>query len=205
MHKFSKPLLCQTPNKAKSSQPVNFETTNEEFYRPVHSPASLVMPGFTRSPLPEAKFMGKTSYGSNFMNWGSGGVYYVTEQHIKHTSQEMQLHGKSSYQDNYVKIQDEELLKPRRLGKEVARLQKHLGLRISNAKIMKESVSKKDFQDYSKKALTTREKRDYQTIPVVKSINSHYLTMAQTDYIAHPMQVDHRNLRKQHERNKKLL
>ena len=65
-HKFSKPLICSTPNKAKSLQPVNFQTTNEEYYRPVLSPTSLAIPGYTKSPLPETKFLGKTSYNSNY-------------------------------------------------------------------------------------------------------------------------------------------
>ena len=104
-----------------------------------------------------------------------------------------------------MEVDKEELLKPRRLGKEVARLQKGMGLRVNDAKIIKESVSRKDFPDYSKKSLTSRERVEYQKIPKVMNTNFHYMTMAQNDYVKHPIQADHRHLRKQYDRNSKLL
>ena len=204
-YKFSKPLICKPFNQPTSSQPVNFQTTSDEFYRPVFSPASLTLPNQLKSPLPETKFLGKTSYASNYANWGTGGVYYVTQQHLKHTSNDIQLHSKSNYQDQYIEIDKEELLKPKKLGREVALVQKSMGLKVNNAPILKESMSRRDFPDYSKKGYTTREQKPYEKIPKLKSTNYHYLTMAQTDFIGHPFQVDHRNIRRQHERNLKLL
>ena len=202
--KFSKPLICQTPNKAKSNQPVNFQTTSEEFYRPVFSPMPLTIPGYVKSPLPETKFLGKTSYSSNFSNWGTGGVYYVTQQHIKHTSQELHLNGKSTYKDNFVEIGKDELLNSKKLGYEVASLQKNMGLKISQAPCLKESISRRDFADFSKKSFTTREKKNYEKISELKNTNFHYLTMNQAEFVAHPIQNDHRNIRRQFERNKRL-
>jgi hypothetical protein len=203
--KYSKPLVCLPPNKPKSSQPVNFTTTSEEYYRPVHSPVALVIPGYIPSPLPETKFLGKSSYNSTFANWGNGGVYYVTQQHLKHTSHELQLNTKTNYKDNFVEIEKEELIKPRKLGIEVATVQKGMGLKVNNAPSLKESMSHRDFPDYSKKSLTSREKKEYERIPNLKYITSHYMTMNQADYVSHPIQVDHRNVRKQYERKLKLV
>ena len=205
MQRYSKPLICHSPAKAKSSQPVNFQTTSEEFYRPVFSPVQLTMPGHVRSPVPETKFWGKTSYSSNFSNWGSGGVYYVTQQHLKHTSPELGLKTKTSYSENFVEISKDELVKPRKLGLEVAALQKNMGLRVNDAKILAESTSKRDFADFSKQSMTNREKKEYEKIPKMKNTDSHYMTVNQAEFVSHPLQADHRYIRKQYEKNSKVL
>jgi hypothetical protein len=205
IQKYSAPLIYRLSNNPKSAQPVNFQTTSEEFYRPIFSPVPLKLSEYVKSPLPETKFLGKSSYNSNYTNWGTGGVYYVTQQHLKHTSQELQLHGKSSYNDNFVEIDKDELLKPRKLGKEVARLQKNMGLKNNDAPILKESTSRRDFSDFSKKSLTTREKHEFEHIPKLKNIDSHYSTSYRSDYIPNPIQVDHRNIRRQYERANKPI
>jgi len=202
--RYSKPLVVKSPNKAKFSQPVNFQTTSEEFYRPIHSPVSLTIPAYAPSPVPETKFLGKTSYSSNYSNWGTGGVYYVTQQHLKHTSNELQLTAKSSYRDNFVEIDKEELLKPRKLGMEVAAVQRNMGLKINNAPSLKESLSRRDFPDFSGKNLMSREKHPHDAILNVKSTNGHYLTNHQADFTAHPKVIDHRALRKQFNRDSKV-
>lgn len=204
-HRQSKPLIVRSPNKAKSNQPVNFQTTSEEYYRPIHSPVSLTIPAYTPSPVPETKFLGKTSYSSNYSNWGTGGVYYVTQQHLKHTSNELQLSAKSSYRDNFVEISKEELVKPRKLGMEVAAVQKNMGLKINNAPSMKESISRRDFPDFSGKNLMSREKLQHDAILNVKSTNDHYLTNHKAEFIPHSKMVDHRAIRKQFDRDSKVL
>jgi hypothetical protein len=203
--RFSKPLVVHQPGKPKSSQPVNFQTSYEEFHRPVHSPVALTIPAYTPSPVPETKFLGKTSYSSNFSDWGTGGVYYVTQAHLKHTSNEMQITAKSSYRDNFVEIEKEELVKPRKLGFEIAAVQKNMGLKSNNAPFAKESLSRRDFADFSGKSLTVREKKNYDGILGVKSVGSHYVTNHQAEFVPHQKLVDHRALRKQFDRANKPI
>ena len=203
--KYSKPLVVHSNSKPMSTQPVNFQTTSEEFYRPVHSPVSLTIPAYTPSPVPETKFLGKSSYSSNYSDWGSGGVYYVTQQHLKHTSNEMQITARSSYRDNYTEIEKEELIKPRKLGLEVAAVQKNMGLKSNNAPFAKESLTRRDYTDFSGRNLMSREKRKFDGILDMKNVGSHYMTSHQADYVSHQKKPDHRALRKQFDRANKPI
>lgn len=129
----------------------------------------------------------------------------MTQQHLKHTSNEMQITARSSYRDNYTEIDKEELVKPRKLGLEVAAIQKNMGLKSNNAPFAKESLTKRDYADFSGRNLMSREKRRHDGILDMKNVGNHYLTNHQANYVSHQTKPDHRTLRKQFDRVNKPI
>ena len=191
----SSPLRSQVPQNRGNFLPsvsFDYETTNAEAFKP-HSinPASNNFRTQTSSP-PKTPFISQSIYNSNYQNWGVGLNQVVKPGHQKHTAENLKLKAKSSYQVNF-SPPDEDELKLLHQEKVNAKHKTHID---PQAKFNKVTTSRKEFIDYTKKAVREKGYKPEAQVPRMKSVDNHYVTTNRKDYISFTGEPDSRYLRK---------
>lgn len=191
-HSPEKTVIPKNRGNFLPSVPFDFETTSSEAYKPhALTSNSNNFRNQTSSP-PKTPFHSSSSYASNFINWGVSANQIVKPGHQKHTVAEAKLNGKSSYQDNFRALADEELkmVKQERVG---GQKKSHID---PKAKFDKQTMNRKEFVDYSKKYTRETEIRPQNNLTRLKSVDSHYVTTNRKDYRSFLGEPDVRSLRR---------
>jgi hypothetical protein len=189
------PLKTQIPHNRGNFLPsvsFDFETTNAEAFKP-HSvgPSSNNFRKITNSP-PKTPFVSQSSYSSNFVNWGVGGSQVVQPGHQKHTTDEVKMKAKSSYQANFSPPDEDEI---RRMRQEIVN-NRHKSHIDPLAKFNKVTTSRKEFVDHSRKVVRDKGYKPEGQVPRMKSVDNHYVTTNRKDYVSFMGEPDSRYLRK---------
>ena len=171
----------------------DFETTNEECYKP-HAISVISGSPAKSSPLspPRTAFCAKSSYATNFVNWGPGINQIVKPKPINHTSNEIKLRQNTSYRDNYSPIGHDDAISAR-----PETVKKSGNTHIDpQAKFFKDTTNRKEFIDFSRVYNKEKGYKKDRLIPIMKSVDSHYVSTAKNDYKDTTNELDHRLLRK---------
>ena len=171
----------------------DFETTNEENYKP-HNISVLNVETSKPSPSspPRTAFYGKSNYSSNFVNWGSIVNQIVKPKPVNHSSNEVKLKQKTSYRDNFSPISPNDAASAR-----PEQIKNNGNTRIDpQARFFKDTTNKKEFKDFSKVFEKEKEYKQESLIPRMKSVDNHYISTAKRDYKNTGYELDHRLFRK---------
>ncbi|CAG9325803.1 unnamed protein product [Blepharisma stoltei] len=199
-HKPARPAPFKSINNFYSNQLIDFETTSEQFFKPIVTQPVLSLPAYRPNPPPQMGLSGLTSYSSNFPSWGTGGVYYVKQAHIRHTNDSLPLANKTSYTEGFRALDEEELKMAKKANQDLSAFRASVGMKCGSMQAVKESVTKRDFVDWSKKNLMERAPRPVDNILKQHITGDHFVTSARNDFKQYDSSIDHRNLRKRLER-----
>lgn len=199
-HKDAKRQPFKSQPKFYSNQPIDFETTTEQYYKPITQQPVLSLPAYKPNHEPHMGLSGLTSYSANFPDWGTGGVYFVKQSHIRHTNENSKLNSKTSYGETFRPLDYIDFKLASNSGKDFSSNRANIGIKCGSIQAVKESVTKRDFVDWSKQSLTVRAQKPIDNLIKQIVTEDHYLTSAKNDFKRTEAPIDHRNLRKRLER-----
>jgi hypothetical protein len=193
------PVIKYRGNFIPTSQ-IYFETTNEDCYKPHLIPEDSTTHKYTPLSPPKSAFSAKTSYANTFLNWGPGNLI-PSMSPPKPVPESTKFSSKSSYKDNFSPASPE-VIKAALDGIVKVKKKVHID---PNAAFFKHTTNRKDFVDFSTKAMKPTPFRHDRVVPRMKSVDNHYITTTQNDYKNFESAYDHRALRKIIEKEKLII
>lgn len=190
------PLKLVPQNRHAPSHFLDLQTTNSSTYKPSTVKPSTSVPSIRPGKPPSASFNGRTSYGSNFPNWGSNGCYIVKHKYSKHTNSLMPMETRTSYSENFQKMSQEDLHAPKVFSDQLKRFRATVGLKTPNVPLSGDTTVKKEFRDYTKQNLTKRASIPSGSILQAQVTRHHYKSTYGKDFVPSGMELNHRSLRK---------
>lgn len=178
-----------------SKIPMECTTSYENFFKPPEVSHKVSTIGVV-SPAPKPVFSGVSSYKVDFPSWGSGGAYYVKQSHIRHSDPDMKMNARSSYAESFKPISDQDIKQAQHDAANVGLFRPTGAIKFSTSKMLSESTSKADFQDFSHKNLMVKACQDFNAIPKHSVSSSHFKSTSQTAFRATTATKDHRATRR---------
>ena len=185
---YEKPFMPQSA--------LAYVTSSSAAYTP-HSFQQPTVNTYKPEPAPKLSFNARSSYASDFPDWGGGAVYYVKQSHIKHTNEGLSVPAKSAYTDNYSAHGNQALLAAKEDYNELASMREAVGFKLGQPLFYRESMTKRDYGDLSKKNMVEKAIKPVDARAKPEVPRSHYVSTAKSDYRANNIDFDHRSKRKQ--------
>ena len=192
------PQRTQIPSNRGNFLPAasfDFETSNEEAYRPHNVSAVANITKLQRnvpSTPPRTAFNAKSSYANNFVDWGTAGSGIVKTDYTRHTTEELKMAVKTSYRENYCPIRRDDAISARpdsvKIGKNT-----HID---PKALFLKDTTNRREFLDFSRVYDKEKGYKQVNLIPRMRSVDSHYVSTTKNDYKDMTTVLDHRMLRR---------
>ena len=105
---FNRSKHSTVGNFYKGNLPGNYKSTMKKDYLPFEVDTEKI--DKTKNPGINAPFIGETSYGVQYPNWGKPNPAAVEESHCR--KKDLPLRGKSNYNENYIPYPDNKIRKP---------------------------------------------------------------------------------------------